>query len=1451
MLYDKKNKFSNLTLKESEYEIIDGLDIGFFRVSLDGTFLAHNQKYNEIFGIDPLKSLNGEKTFNFWQNQHDREKFLIELKANGKVKNYIVSAKKINGEVIVLQCNSHLIYDDNDLPIATEGTIIDITEKYNLQKELEESEKRYRDIAELLPDVIFETDTNLNLTYVNSIAFNKFGYSKEEFNLNLNIHQFIDITSRKLASKNLKLLFEGKETKPQQYLLVKKDGSKFYGLVHSRPRYKDNKIIGIRGSITDINNLVLAEQELKESEEKFRRIFESIPDLFFLVSEDSTILDYTGKEDDLYIPLEKFIGKRLSEVLPSNVGSLINDHIKKTLETQNPHYLEYSLPIKNEIRHFEARFLYFSKNNIAIFIRNISKRKKTEAKLKESEEKFRTIAEQSLLGIAILQDNTFKYVNEKFAGVGGRNIDDVMGWKLPDFINTIHPEDKKIIIEYAKKRQQGIETERSGYECRCFKKNGDLMWVQTYSKSILFEGALADQITILDITNSKLAEQKLIESEKKYRHLYESSPYGILLVNMEGKIIDCNKAAEELSGFKRTELVGKSFADKSFISKEYIYSVIKDYESLIKTGILEPREIQLFTRDKVKVWVSFQASTFQIENEKVIQVLIEKIEERKKAEETIKQSEARYHSLFENTPIALTIQDYSEIKNHIYHLQSLGVTNFEKFFDENPDQVLNLISKAKMVDLNKKTLEIYNAKNKEEYFRRIEKMGHNVSEEQLEDVVRYNKMELLSLIQGESVFESEVKSKKFTGEPIHLYAKTSIVPEYEDKWSNVIISLLDITDKKFTEEKLKLSEEKYHQLYNTSPDGVILTDLNGNIIECNSALESITGYFSQELIGKNFIDLDLYLENALEQLRIGYKDLLGDSRIDSVEFPIETKEGDFKWIQINSNLLTMQNETYILSVIHDITRLKEAEKALKESEKKFKDILETSSVGVMELDVFKKKLLYINPKLIEIVGYKKEDINEEIFRQKIIHRNDLAKLAKTNEEAELEFRITDRQGRLKWLAGKRIPHYNNHGEIDSIRVWLDDITEKKMYENLIYELNINFLNFSTDIRKNIDLLLNTCLKLLDGDLLLYFHKTITSDKENYQIITSENKMYNFNSEQFHNLFISIFFQEEHDFPQTFLDINRMKYAESDQFIREHKFKGSFGKVIKSHKGLNSAVCILYKDNPIVSGQDKLVLFLICDALEIEQRRWKVQNDLEKQNITLNKINKLKSELFSRTSHELKTPLISVKGFTELLLTLYKSKLDPEVISILEEIRDGGKRLEKIINLLLDSTKLEAGQLSLNVKDEDLTFLIKFCVKELKGLAKLRNQNITLNLQDNLKTKFDKERIYEVISNLLVNAIKYTPPGGNIVIESKKTDGSYEISVKDNGIGFTDEEKSHVFKQFGKIERYGQGWDIAADGTGLGLYITKKLVELHGGKIWLESEGRNKGTTFYFSIPILK
>lgn len=231
-----------------------------------------------------------------------------------------------------------------------------------------------------------------------------------------------------------------------------------------------------------------------------------------------------------------------------------------------------------------------------------------------------------------------------------------------------------------------------------------------------------------------------------------------------------------------------------------------------------------------------------------------------------------------------------------------------------------------------------------------------------------------------------------------------------------------------------------------------------------------------------------------------------------------------------------------------------------------------------------------------------------------------------------------------------------------------------------------------------------------------------------------------------------------------------------------------------------------------------------------------------------KLNNLKSEILRRTSHELKTPLVSIKGFSDLLLTIHKEKLDDYVLATIHEIKLGCERLENLIQDILKSSELESGAAELKKKEEDLSFLIKLCIKELSGLIRLRDHEIILDIHDKLISWFEPDQIHLVISNLLSNAIKYTPASGKIIVRSAQTQGYIIISIEDNGVGITNEEKRRLFSQFGKIERYGQGLDIITEGSGLGLFITKKIIELHGGKIKVKSKGRNKGSIFSFSIP---
>ncbi len=244
-------------------------------------------------------------------------------------------------------------------------------------------------------------------------------------------------------------------------------------------------------------------------------------------------------------------------------------------------------------------------------------------------------------------------------------------------------------------------------------------------------------------------------------------------------------------------------------------------------------------------------------------------------------------------------------------------------------------------------------------------------------------------------------------------------------------------------------------------------------------------------------------------------------------------------------------------------------------------------------------------------------------------------------------------------------------------------------------------------------------------------------------------------------------------------------------------------------------------------------------------------DQAKRNQKIEELNKMKSEIIARTSHELKTPLVSIKGFTDLLLDRLKDSLDSKSILLIEEIKNGCARLENLIGDILLTSQLDSKTYELHKTTQNLSDLVKTCIKELTGLVKLRHLKINLDIHEDLVTKLDLERIHEVISNLITNAIKFTPINGEIDIKSKKKQNYYYISVKDNGIGFTKEEENKIFTQFGKIEHYGQGFDVLIEGTGLGLYISKRIIGAHDGQIWMKSKGRNKGSTFTFTIPIIK
>ena len=234
---------------------------------------------------------------------------------------------------------------------------------------------------------------------------------------------------------------------------------------------------------------------------------------------------------------------------------------------------------------------------------------------------------------------------------------------------------------------------------------------------------------------------------------------------------------------------------------------------------------------------------------------------------------------------------------------------------------------------------------------------------------------------------------------------------------------------------------------------------------------------------------------------------------------------------------------------------------------------------------------------------------------------------------------------------------------------------------------------------------------------------------------------------------------------------------------------------------------------------------------------------------MRELDQLKTEFIIRTSHELKTPLVSICGSVEFLLNFIEEDFSMKSRAHLETIDSGGKRLRQLADNLVDILRIESRKYELNVESINLGIFIKKCISDFKFLAEERKITIATSIQPEFYLKVDEIKIRQVFVNLLSNALKNTPRYGQISIASEKTQNNITFKIKDTGVGFTEEEKTRAFEKFGKIERYGKGMDIITEGSGLGLYLSKEIVELHGGKLWLESEGRNKGSIFIVSLPL--
>jgi len=264
-----------------------------------------------------------------------------------------------------------------------------------------------------------------------------------------------------------------------------------------------------------------------------------------------------------------------------------------------------------------------------------------------------------------------------------------------------------------------------------------------------------------------------------------------------------------------------------------------------------------------------------------------------------------------------------------------------------------------------------------------------------------------------------------------------------------------------------------------------------------------------------------------------------------------------------------------------------------------------------------------------------------------------------------------------------------------------------------------------------------------------------------------------------------------------------------------------------------------------SDKDLALLKTFTDQAVIAIQNARLFREIEDKSRQLEVANKHKSDFLANMSHELRTPLNAIIGFSEVLLERFFGDVNEKQDDYLKDIHSSGKHLLSLINDILDLSKVEAGRMELEPTSFDLPAAVDNAMTLIRERAQRHNVALSADVDTTIgEIVADERKFKQILLNLLSNAVKFTPDGGRIDVTARRADGRTVIAVRDTGVGIAAHDQAAVFEEFRQV---GSDYTRKQEGTGLGLALTRRFVELHGGRIWLES-APGKGSTFTFTIP---
>ncbi|MFX0002120.1 MAG: PAS domain S-box protein [Candidatus Hodarchaeota archaeon] len=789
-------------------------------------------------------------------------------------------------------------------------------------------EKKFiMDVINASQDTIFVFNPQTGQAIIWNKAFSEVsGYSDNEIKSLKAPDSYYSKEDLKKAKFALQRILEkGKTT--LELTLITKDGSKI-SYEYSGTSFQDPDgnvlIVSVGRNISERKEI---ERKLRESEEKYRSLFENMNAGFayheVLVDEKNKPIDYkyievNPKFEELTgLKKENLIGKKVTEAIPGTekdpadwIGRFGNVGL-----TGIPLIVEdYSEAIQ---KWFKVSGYSPRKGFFAVTFTDITDMKIAEQKLRESEEKFRNITEQSLVGISVIQNGQFKYLNERVGEINGYPTDEIKNWAPNEFAKIIHPEDREFVMEQARKKQVGETDIVNQYQFRIIKKNGDIRWLEIFSKTINYEGSPADLVMTIDITDKVKAEINLRESEARYRLIAENSNMVVWSTDMNLNFTFISPNCSSILGFIPEEVLSSPISIR--LTPESMKTVVKVFREELKIEKSKLKDVnrsrtfqteQIHKNGKI-IPVEIIFTFLRDINDKAIGIIgvSQDITERKKAEQELKDSEEKYRKLFDNAPFSILL------------------FNTEGFILDCNSQTETITgySKEELLGKNFKDFNFY-----------VDMTSANLDErtKQVSSGIIPKPRELLLY-------------KKDGGQ---FWARSHI--EFVNMQGVTFIQAIihDITEQKQALFKLNESHEKLKELekiINSSPGVVFLwKNSEGWPVEFVSENIKQFGFMQEDFYsGKVRYSQIIHpddLERVAEEVNIYSNEDVSEFE---QEYRIITKDGKIKWLDDRTWIRrdSEGNITHYQGIVLDITERKKTEEALKKSERDYKEAYEVAN----------------------------------------------------------------------------------------------------------------------------------------------------------------------------------------------------------------------------------------------------------------------------------------------------------------------------------------------------------------------------------------------------------------------------------------------------------------------------------------------------------------------------